>query len=54
MAEQLLTGDKRINEDRLLQLDLHKYRKEIGCLLLGNSGIVSYISRIMATQIMHA
>ena len=43
MAEQLLTGDKRINEDRLLQLDLHKYRKEIGCLLLGNSGIVSYI-----------
>ena len=38
MAEQLLTGNDQINEDRLLQLNLRKCRLEIGCLLLANSG----------------
>ena len=38
MAEQLLTGDEQINEGRLLQLNLHKCRLEVGCLLLANSG----------------
>ena len=43
MAEQLLTGDEQINEGRLFQLNLHKCRLEIGCLLLANSGKYSYI-----------
>ena len=38
MAEQLLIGDKKINEGRLLKMDLKKNRKEIGCLILANSG----------------
>ena len=36
MAEQLLTSDKKINEGKLLQMDLQKYRIEIGCILLAN------------------
>ena len=41
MAEQLLSGEKKINEERLLQMDLQKCRNEIGCLLLANSGSYS-------------